>query len=138
MSKPINKRHVASLLHDSLGWTPVGKITSKGIQVIRKGIRMLYKDVIHSHELVSLQDELLQAGMATLPTDFLQCANSIKPNSMVLIVGIAAFENKIGRVICADFEPSDPNTYDWIVDTGDVGNPLPCWEKEILLLPTNE
>lgn len=130
--KEVRKRSIASLLYDSLGWTPLEKITSQGIQTIRQGIKLLYKEVITSDEFMKLKKELLSTGMATMPHDYPPTINTIKPGSMVWI----KFADQIGVVACPDTD-SSLYKYDWIVRLGD-GKDFPCWEKELLLLPTNE
>jgi len=64
----------------------------------------------------------------------LTCPNSTRIGSMVLMKGPKAYSGRIGFVVGIDgFD------YDWTVklDKGDKGG-CPCWNEELLLLPTNE
>ena len=61
---------VTTLIYDSLGWTPIDKITTEGIAEVRKGLKLLLKEEITSEEFMKLRHGLLMSGMATMPHDY--------------------------------------------------------------------
>lgn len=70
MQKFVEHRFVRGLLYDVLGWTPVDKITVKGIHAVRSGLKLLGKEQITIEEFKSLEDSLFSSGMATRANDY--------------------------------------------------------------------
>lgn len=59
------------------------------------------------------------------------CPNSARKGTLVLMLGPQAWEGSIGLVT----NRNDGIDYDWLVSSQEDHN-IPCWEEELLLLPT--
>lgn len=63
------------------------------------------------------------------------CPNSIQEGSLVLMLGPKHYRGVVAKVILKEDEWSD---YDWRVQTHpEEKDYIPCWDEELLLLPTN-